>query len=626
MRPVFPLGLFALVVLLPDPTARAAQHLTAYPPAVTLCGVDSRQQLAVTMEESDGRRSDVTDRVRYTSADPAVATMMPEGLILPTGKGQVLVRAELPGTPLAVAVEVKVTEFDSSAPISFPNQVVPILTKLGCNTGGCHGKQHGQNGFKLSLFGFDPSADYAAIVEEARGRRLMPAAPENSLFLLKPAGRVAHGGGKRLEPNSPEYQLLLRWIRQGTPYETGQPRQVVALEIWPAEKTMCRNDAQRLVVTARYDDGTREDVTRLAQYQTNDVETAAVDGAGVVRTVELPGEMAVMARYQGQVAVFRAAVPLGKPIAQYPDFPAVNFVDELTLARWKKLGIVPSDLCTDGEFIRRATLDICGTLPTPDEVRAFLADTDRDKRVRLVDQLLDRPEYADYFALQWADLLHNKRQNLDIYKTGTFGFHAWIRQSLTDNLPYDEFVRAILAGQGSPDDHPPVTWYRLVRTVDAYVDNTAQLFLGLRLQCAQCHHHPAEHWGQEDYYRLAAFFARVGRKDPVVPNPCYPPSSETIYDKGTGQVVHPRTGQAMTPKGLDGPACPESPYLDPRQQLVDWMARPDNPYFARALVNRLWGHFFGRGIVDPVDDMRVTNPPSNPELLDALARDPRPSL
>jgi hypothetical protein len=579
--------------------------------------VDARQQLAVS-----GQGRDLTGQVRFRTTNPKVATVTADGLILPAGNGRAAVVAQWPGQPsLRVTVPVTVRGFDPAASVSFPDQVVPILTKFGCNAGGCHGKQYGQNGFKLSLFGFDPRADHEALVKEARGRRLFAASPENSLFLRKPTGALSHGGGRRLDRDSAEYRLLLRWVRQGAPYHQGHRRRLTNLEVWPAERLLARHDRQRLLVTARYDDGSSEDVTRLAQYASNDTDTAVVDEAGVVRTLGAPGEAAVMARYQGQVGVFRALVPLGKPIAKYPAYPAVNYIDRLTLARWKKLGIVPSGLCGDAEFIRRASLDICGTLSTPREVRRFLADRSRAKRARLIDRLLDRPEYAYFFALKWADVLHNKRQNLDIYKKGTFGFHAWIHRCLAENRPYDQFVRAIVAGQGSPDRHPPVTWYRLVRTLDGYVDNTAQLFLGLRLQCAQCHHHPAEKWGQEDYYGLAAFFARLGRRKAVIPNICYPPSSEYIYDTRKGQVVHPRTGKVIKPKGLGGPVCETSPNIDPRQQLVDWMVRPDNPYFAKALVNRMWGHFFGRGIVEPIDDMRGTNPPSNPSLLDALAKD-----
>jgi hypothetical protein len=619
--------MLGILVLFPSPGGRAGapllpQRLTVYPARIALRNSDSRQQLAVWGHYPGGKVRDLTDHVRFRASDPTVATVSVSGLVLPAGRGKASIVVEGPGKNAArLTVPVTVSAYDLAAPIHFPTQVVPLLTKFGCNAGGCHGKQYGQNGFKLSLFGFDPQADHAALVKEARGRRLFAASPENSLLLLKATGSVAHGGGRRLDPKSSEYALLLRWVRQGGPYETGKGRQIVGLDLWPAERALARQDSQRLLVTARYDDGTSEDVSRLAQYQSNDADVAVVDEAGVVRTQDVPGEAAVMARYLGQVAVCRVTVPLGKAIPQYPHFPTANYVDKFALAKWKKLGIVPSPACSDAEFIRRASLDICGTLPTPAEVRRFLAARDSNKRVMLIDRLLKRPEYADFFALKWSDVLHNKRQNLDFYKAGTFGFHAWIHKNLAENRPYDQFVHDILAGQGSPEQHPPVTWYRLVRTLDGYVDNTAQLFLGLRLQCAQCHHHPAERWGQEDYFGLAAFFARVGRSKVVIPNICYPPSSETIADNRTGKVVHPRTGQVMKPKGLDGPIYKESPYEDPRQLLVDWMARPDNPYFARALVNRMWGHFFGRGIVEPIDDMRLTNPPSNPELLDALARD-----
>lgn len=615
---------FTVVALLFANLAGAAENvpprLTAYPASIHLIGANTRQQLAIS-GHADLKTQEATEAVGFQSSDVRVATVSKEGLVQPTGNGKATITATWTGAQApSVAVPVTVTAFDLAGPISFPVQVVPILTKFSCNAGGCHGKQHGQNGFKLSLFGFDPEADHDALVKEARGRRLFFASPENSLLLVKATAGVAHGGGRRLGRESFEYNLLLRWVRQSAPYETGQARKLVGLDVWPRERLMTIRAAQRLIVTARYQDGATEDVTRLAQYQSNDGDCATVDEAGVVRTLDVPGETAIMVRYQGQVGIFPVMVPLGRAVENYPDFPADNFIDTLAVAKWKKLGIVPSDLCTDAEFIRRATLDLCGTLPTPDETRRFLSDAAKDKRAHLIDRLLDRPEYADYFATKWADILHNRRQGVETYKHGTYLFHGWIRQALMQNMPYDEFVRAIVAGSGGYDRHPPVVWFRLVRSLDGYVENTGQLFLGLRLQCAQCHHHPAEKWGQEDYYGLAAFFSRVGRKV-VLPTACFPNTREDIYDTRAGEVIHPRTGQVMKPKGLDGPVYAESSAVDPRHQLVDWMARPDNPYFAKALVNRLWGHCFNRGLVDPLDDMRSTNPPINPELLDALAKD-----
>jgi hypothetical protein len=327
-----------------------------------------------------------------------------------------------------------------------------------------------------------------------------------------------------------------------------------------------------------------------------------------------------MARYQGQVAVIRALVPLGVPIARYPDFPTANLIDAAALKQWKALGIVPSEPCTDAEFIRRAALDITGTLPTAAEVKALVADPSPAKREALVDRLIERPEYASFFAVKWSDLLRNKRENQAGFQHGTFTFHDWIRESLAHNVPYDRFVRSILAASGTPESAPPVQWYRRLKAPDAFVDDTAQVFLGMRLQCAKCHHHPFERWSQDDYYSFAAFFARIGRKaDPEARRSGR--TEEVIFTARSGSVQHPKTGQTMTPRGLGGTPLSIPAPLDPRQKLVDWLADTNNPYFARAVVNRYWAHFFGRGIVEPMDDLRQTNPPSNPELLDGLARD-----
>jgi hypothetical protein len=500
-------------------------------------------------------------------------------------------------------------------PEDFANDVVPLLTHNGCNAGGCHGKAGGQNGFKLSLFGFDPAFDYNAIVKEARGRRVFPAAPDRSLFLAKPTGRAPHGGGMRFSPESEAYQTLRRWIAQGMPAHSNRTRVLQTIDVAPRQRVLGRQSHQQLVLRAHYSDGSVRDVTRQAQYQTNDPSLAVVDNDGLVRTLGLAGEAVIMARYMGCVAAFRATVPLGQEIGKYPDFPAANFIDELALAQWKRLGIVPSELCTDGEFIRRVFLDLCGKLPTPAEVQAFVADAGPDKRARLIDCCLDDKDYAAYFAMRWGTILRNSQ--LAGSEQVAYAFHDWLRDMIGRNRPYDEFVRGIVAASGEWPEAPAVNWYWQMRDDQLHqpVADTAQVFLGLRLQCAKCHHHPYERWSQDDYYGLAGFFARLGRKSFGEPPPYYSARTRT-----TGET-NPRTGQPIEPKLLDGPVLDIPPEEDPRQKLVDWMARPDNPFFAKALCNRMWGHLLGRGLVDPVDDLRETNPPSNPELLDALAKD-----
>jgi hypothetical protein len=373
-----------------------------------------------------------------------------------------------------------------------------------------------------------------------------------------------------------------------------------------------------LIVTAHYTDGRAEDVTRWTQYQTNDPDVADVAEGGHVQARGHSGQAAIMARYQGKVAVFRATVPRAGSGSHLAAFSSTSVIDRLVLDEWKELGVEPSDSCTDAEFIRRVSLDITGTLPAADETRDFVNDKRADKRSRLVDRLLERPEYASYFAVKWADILRNKRDGKPEAAQATYRFHDWIRESLANNVPYDQFVRSILTASGTPETSPPVLWYRKKKKTDEYVDDTAQVFLGMRLQCAKCHHHPFEVWGQDDYYGFAAFFGRVnrkilkdGRKDGL--------KEDVIFTGRSGSVAHPKTGRLMAPKGLGDRVVNLSPTDDPRDRLVDWMAAPSNPYFARALVNRYWAHFMGRGIIEPLDDIRLTNPPSNPELLDALA-------
>lgn len=598
--------------------ARDVVAVSVVPQRALLRGPDSVQQLAVEGLFLDKTRHDRTAEAVFVSSNPEVATVDSSGTISARGDGSATVAVRV-GTHKA-AVPVVVKDFQAGLPINFANQVVPIFTKLGCNSGGCHGKSSGQNGFRLSLLGFEPTVDFETLVKEDRGRRVFPAAPDRSLVLLKATAKVPHGGGRKMDADSHEYRVVSRWIKAGMPFGKDSDPTVARIEVFPDARVMPRGAKQQIVVTAHYTDGATEDVTRWAQYQSNDTEVASVADGGRVETRELSGQAAVMARYQGQVAVFRAAVPLGVPIAKYPDFPAENVIDSAALSHWKALGIVPSETCTDPEFIRRASLDITGTLPTAAEVKAFVAETAPGKRARLVDRLIDRPEYASYFAIKWSDVLRNKRENNEAFQRGTFTFYDWIRESLARNVPYDRFVREILAASGTPETAPPVQWYRRLRQTDAFVDDTAQVFLGMRLQCAKCHHHPFEKWGQEDYYGFAAFFGRIGRKPSSLARRSGR-AEEVIFAARTGSVTHPKTGQIMTPKGLGSDRLTLPPGVDPRQKLVDWMADPKNPYFARAVVNRYWAHFFGRGVVEPMDDLRQTNPPSNPELLDGLADD-----
>ncbi|MGL4552731.1 MAG: DUF1553 domain-containing protein [Gemmataceae bacterium] len=510
---------------------------------------------------------------------------------------------------------------DVELPINFGNQIVPIFTKLGCNSGGCHGKQSGQNGFRLSLLGFEPDLDYMTLLKEGRGRRLLPAAPEASLLLTKGAGQVAHGGGKRIEVGSDEYRLIRRWIASGMPFGEAKDPTVTRISVYPPHRVMSRNNTQQFAVYAHYTDGAVEDITRRAQYESNDQEIATVNETGVVHTLALSGEAAVMVRYQEHVSTFRATVPLGGVTPAY-DFPVKTAVDKHTAAKWKTLGLVPSDVCSDAEFIRRVMIDLCGTLPTPKQMEAFAADGAADKRDRLVDGLLESPEYAYFFAGKWADILRVKRRGQPERAKGTFGFHAWIRKAVASDKPYDEFVRDILGATGDEVSSPPTVWYKELTKPEEFVDDAAQVFLGQRLACAQCHHHPYEKWSQDDYWGLAAFFGRIGRKQiPTLGGAQQNDGRLAVFTTSRGGVQNKKTGKTAPIKPLGGPEIEVSGYEDPRQKLVDWMVAKDNPFFSKAVANRYWAHFFSRGIVDPLDDMRVTNPPSNPELLDALAKE-----
>jgi hypothetical protein len=607
-------------VALPAPAEIRA--LDAFPTKVSLPASDAAQQLVITAALADGRSQDLSRAVAYEISNPGVVRISPAGRVTPLAQGDSTIVARFGA--VQVSIPVSVGAIDVELPLNFANQVVPVFTKLGCNSGGCHGKLAGQNGFRLSLLGFEPTLDFETLVHEARGRRVFPAAPDHSLLLLKAAGRVPHGGGKRTEVDSDEYKVLRRWIASGLPYGAPNDPVLTAITVEPSHRRMTRRNAQQFAVTAHYSDGSSADITRRAQYESNDPEIATVDEAGLVQTQSQSGEAAVMVRYQGQVTVFRATVPLGMAVPEF-DFPERTLVDRATTKKWRELSLVPSALCTDAEFIRRAALDISGTLPTPTQIGAFTGDRDPLKRVKLVDALLDSGAHADFFASKWAEILRVSRRNSTSRSHGTYAFHEWIREAIASDMPYDEFTRSILGATGDETRQPPTVWYKELQQPEQLADDTAQVFLGLRIACAQCHHHPYEVWGQDDYWGLAAFFGRLKRKPKTFPGEALAQNQRDqqvmLSVTPIGSVINKRTNRPAVLKPLGGAPIEVPPGEDPRQTLADWMAGPENPYFARAVVNRYWAHFFGRGIVEPLDDMRQTNPPSNPELLDALALD-----
>lgn len=516
----------------------------------------------------------------------------------------------------ADATEVAVAEHR----VDFERDVIPILTRYGCNAGACHGKSRGQNGFQLSLLGFDAEFDYRALANESQGRRVFPFAPEESLLVQKPIGGLPHGGGVRLAPGGPEHQTLLHWIAQGMPRRQPDAAALSHVSVEPAERVLKHNDSQSLTLTAHYADGSTRDVTTLAQYQSNESGIASVDERGLIKSGTVVGEAAVMARYMGKIAVSSVAVPLPGDVPKklYAELPRHSFIDEHVWTKLERLGITPSEPCADHTFIRRATLDVIGRTPTVEEVRAFLGDESPDKRTRLIDRLLENPEYGEHWANKWADLLRPNPYRVGI--KNTLNYDYWIRQAFRENRPYDQFVRELLTAEGGTFRNGAVTYFRDRRTPDELTTITSQLFLGIRLECAKCHHHPFEVWGQDEFYSFAAYFAKIGRKGTGL-SPPISGSEEIIYGGGNGSVKHPLTDAVMEPKPLFGKAPEVADGDDPRDALAAWITSDENPFFAQVMANRVWADMMGRGLVEPVDDLRATNPPSNGPLLEALGRD-----
>ena len=602
-----PLGLaLAMLSVLSDANVCSAAAFQVTPANAVLDDPEATLQLLVDGKSADGRGIDLTRAAKYRSEDPTIAVVDELGLVQPLRDGKTSIVVDHAGATHKVPVEVH--GVDKPHPISFPRDIVPILTKTACNMGGCHGKAEGQNGFKLSVFGFDTRADHAALVYEGRGRRISLSAPEQSLLLRKAVATEPHGGGQRMEVGSLRYRRLVRWVSEGAGFVVDNAPQIVRIEVEPTEQILLAKENRQLRVWAVDEAGIRHCVTTEAEYESNASIIAGVDGRGFVQAGNVPGEAAVLARYLGHVTVCRVTIP--RPDVKFTRPPEVNFIDKLAWDKLQRLGIEPSGMCDDATFARRAYLDVIGTLPTAAEARAFLADKAADKRAKLVDTLLARPEYADYWTMRFSDLL--RVDQTKITPAGAVAFTRWLRKQFTANQPYDAMVREILTAKGNVKAEGPAAYFKAVDTPELMARYISQAFLGVRIECAQCHHHPADRWGQEDYFAMAAIFGGVTKKKLA-------DGGEAIVPGLAKDVKHPRSGETIAAKPLGAEAVEFKPYEDRRVYLAQWMTAKENPFFATMIANRLWSHYFGRGLVEQIDDLRLTNPATNEPLLKALA-------
>jgi len=582
---------------------------------IVLNGPDSRQQMVVTSTISDKSRPvlDVTPKAKYTASPEGIVTIDSHGFITPTANGKTTVTVNH-GNDKPASIQVAVNNFKNPPPISFPNDIVPIFTRNHCNAGACHAKSAGQNGFRLSLFGYNPDLDHEYLINESRGRRIFPAAPKHSLLLTKVTGETPHGGGARIDEGSPDYQMMLRWIREGTPYTPANDPVVERIEIFPRERVVQPHSKQQLLVTAFFSDGSTRDITHAAQFESNQEDMAEVDDTGMVHFENKTGTTSVMVRFQEQIDVFMAIIPLGIKMPALPK--PNNFIDEQIYHQLTILGLPPSGDSNESTFLRRVSLDIAGRLPTIEETKVYLASKDPKKRAKKIDELLNSPDYADFFAGKWSGLLRNKgRGSSGGSERDTQAFHAWIRTSFLKNKPYDQMVGELITASGKTSENPAVSWYRAVKDPKEEMQDIAQVFLGIRMQCAQCHHHPYEKWSMDDYYGLTAFFSTIGRKE------IYKlPEEDIIYhNRKIAQAQNPNSKKTIKPTPLGEAALDIPAEVDPRPYLADWIRSKDNPFFARMLVNRYWKHFFSRGLVEPEDDIRATNPATHPKLINQLS-------
>lgn len=586
--------------------ADSTSPIVSDPIRVLLTGPDARQTLLFQQRRPNGLTVDLTQQAILEVETPRIVEVNGTR-IKPLRDGKTNIIARIGNTKVVVPIEVN--ESQRPRDYHFVNDIEPLFGRFGCNTSGCHGKAEGQNGFKLSVFGFDPDGDFAALVQEGRGRRIFPAAPARSLLLSKAAGLVPHGGGIRIPADSEAFELLRGWIAAGCPVGNPSAATVKSVRVEPAERLMNARTTQQLRVIAIYSDGSEKDVTSTARFQTNNEAVASVDSNGLVTIQDVPGEAALMASFANESAIFRAMVPQ-QGVVELDKKDSLNFIDDRVAEKLAKLQIARSPICDDATYFRRVYLDVIGTLPTAQETRNFLTDRATDKRARLVDTLLNRTEYADLWAQKWSDVLRVDRQTLGHQRA--YEYYRWIRESIRNNTHFDRFVHEIVTAEGPIDEKPAANFYRVSSKPGDSANTISQVFLGIRLACAECHHHPYDRWGQDDYHAMAAFFSPLAFKRIA--------SMDALITVGEAVSKHPRSGATVFANSL-GVVSKKIAKGDRREELAEWMTNSENPYFAKNIVNRYWAHFMGRGLVEPIDDMRATNPPTNPELLDQLAAD-----
>ncbi|XZE17847.1 DUF1549 and DUF1553 domain-containing protein [Pirellulaceae bacterium SH449] len=596
-----------------DPVSEASSNsewieLTVYPPSIKLSSKTDSQHVIAVATRKDGVTMDVTDQVSWTFDNDSHVEWN-EFVVSPKADGSSRLTAAW--NEMSSGCDITVTDSETVRPIHFEKDIMPILTKAGCNSGSCHGAARGKDGFQLSLFGYDPMGDYHRITREIGIRRINLAVPEQSLLLLKAIGAVQHSGGKKIEPGSKHYETLLTWLKGGAVPDAARAPIVTSVEVYPTQAVLEGADkSQRLVAKAKYADGTERDIWDLATFSTNNELTGAVSEAGEV-TSGVRGEAYVFARFDTHT-VGSQILALPEGLSYKAPEQAGNYIDALVKEKLQKLRLPESELCSDEDFVRRTSIDIVGLLPTEEETVQFVTSTDADKRSKWIDTLLDRKEFSEIWAMKWSNLLMIKSNNQVSYKAA-YLYYNWLTNKIAADTPIDQIVRELVSATGGTFENPATNFYQVELDRLKLSENVAQTFMGIRTQCAQCHNHPFDRWTMGDYYGFVAFFAQIGRKQ----GEDY--RQLVVFNAGGGETNHPVGGAVVKPKFLGG-EVPDVAGKDRRQVLADWITSQDNPYFAQSIANRIWAHFTGVGIVNPVDDFRASNPPSNPELLDELAK------